>query len=85
MVAPRLEKDQVEFQERRITELVKERAPGKEIRFGEKAGMISFLIKDLATGTVLLGTSGEWEASVLADKSPNELWQLIRQLSNYRL
>jgi hypothetical protein len=80
-----LEKDPVEFQEKRITELLKERAPGKEIRFRERVGMISFLIKDLATGTVLLDTSGEWEPSVLADKSPDELWELIRHLSNHRL
>jgi hypothetical protein len=85
MVAPRLEKDHVEFQENRITQLAKERAPGKKIRFGERAGMISFLVKDLATGTVLLATSGEWEPSILADKSPDELWRLIRHLSNYRL
>jgi hypothetical protein len=36
MTAPRLEKDQVEFQEKRITELLKERAPGRKYDSGRE-------------------------------------------------
>ena len=77
--------DTYEFQKNRLEELLQNRAPGKEIRFGDQLGLISFVIKDTATGTVLVTGSGEWMPSFFADKSDDQVWKFIHHLSNGKL
>jgi hypothetical protein len=79
------DKDTYKFQTERLRKLVSDHAPGKEIRFGNQLGLISFRIIDPPTGTVLVEKSGEWVPSVLADKSDEQLWVMIRQFSNGKL
>jgi hypothetical protein len=79
------EEDTRKFQVARLTQLVRERAPGKEITFDDARTFIRFRITDPATGTELLEPKGEWEPSELADKSDDALWAMIRQFSNGKL
>jgi hypothetical protein len=79
------EEDTRKFQVARLIQLVRERAPGKEIAFDDARTFIRFRITDPATGTELLEPKGEWEPSELADKSDDVLWGMIHQFSNGKL
>jgi dihydrodipicolinate synthase/N-acetylneuraminate lyase len=82
---PMRPEDTRKFQTNRLNRLFSERASGKRIEFDEMRTFVRFRITDLANGVVLVASSGEWEASVLADKSDDELWRLIQQLSGGKL
>ena len=78
--------DTYEFQTDRLRKLVAERAAGKIISFDDAHPItVRFRIVDPATGIELVNADREWMPSELADKSPNQLWALIKQLSAGRL
>lgn len=79
------EQDTYEFQVERLRKLVSERAPGKETRFGGQLGLISFVIVDPPTGTMLVEFSGEWKPSAIHDMSDEQLWAMIKQYSTGKL
>lgn len=79
------EQDTYRFQTARLKKLLGERAPGKEISFDETRSLIHFRIVDPITGTELVKAHGEWIPSELADKSDDQLWAMIRHLSNGKL
>jgi dihydrodipicolinate synthase/N-acetylneuraminate lyase len=83
--SPMRPEDTSKFQVNRLDRLVSERASGKRIDFDEIRTFVRFRITDLAAGVVLVASSGEWEPSVLADKSNDELWRLIQHLSGGKL
>jgi hypothetical protein len=78
------QKDTFEFQAKRLHELFRTRAPGKEIRFRNRAGLLCLHVRDVATDTFLID-SGEWLPVTLADKSDDELWIWLQYLSGGKL
>lgn len=79
------EEDTYRFQTNRLKKLVSERAPRKEITFDETRTFVRFRIRDLVTGAELVEPRGDWLPSELADKSDDELWDLIQHLSAGKL
>jgi hypothetical protein len=76
------EKGSYRFQLERVTKLVAEEAPGREVQFGESQTMIQFRIMDPVIGIPLTESSGEWVPRELADKSDDWLRMFIRKLAN---
>jgi hypothetical protein len=82
-----LEKDSFAFQKARVTRICNELAPGKEVVFNNSRALINFYVRDtlLGTHTNLTEGSGDWVPSVLADKSDEELRDLIKRFSNGKI
>ena len=81
----RLARDTYNFQRERITRICDELAPGKKVEFDETTSFIKFRIRDEDLGINLTEPSGEWQPSVLGDKSDDWVRQFIKQLSNGKL
>lgn len=79
------EKDMYDFQKARLTRLVADLAPGKQIEFDENSSFIRFRVFDPVTRTVLSEISGEWIPSEAADKSDDWWRNFIRRLSNGKI
>ncbi len=82
---PLIDKDHYRFQRARIERIAQDMAPGAKVEFDEASTWLKFRIRDEATGTNLTEPSGEWEPSVLADKSDDWLRSYIRSLSNGKI
>ncbi len=78
-------KDDYHFQRARVQRIANELAPGKLVEFDETITWIKFRVTDPMTATVLTDASGEWEPSVLADKSDEWLRDYIKHLSKGKI
>lgn len=79
------DKDSYRFQRTRVVQICNELAPGKSVEFDETVTWIKFKITDPFTKARLTGDTGEWEPSVLADKSDDWLRAFIKQLGNGKI
>jgi hypothetical protein len=78
--------DTWEFQTAGLKKLLEERAPGKAITFDDNHKLtVRFLVLDSATGTNLVGSSGEWLPDKLSEMSDEKLWETVQHLSNGKL
>lgn len=80
-----IDKDDYRFQRARVQRVANELAPGKTVEFDEATPWIKFRIRDGATRTNLTAPSGEWEPSVLADKSDDWLRAFMKHLGNGKI
>jgi hypothetical protein len=68
------------FQKARLVSICNELVPGCQVRFATSR-FVNFYIRDTALGFNLTDASGDWVPSELADKSDEELRDLIRRFS----
>lgn len=78
-------KDDYYFQRARVERIANELAPRKSVEFDGTTTWIKFRVTDPVTATLLTEASGEWEPSVLADKSDEWLRDYIKHLSNGKI
>ena len=77
------DKDDYRVQRARVEEIVRELAPNAIVKFDpdKTPNWIRFRVEDSATRTILAVSSGDWDASEIADKSDDWLRQFIRDLA----
>ena len=80
-------KDDYRVQRARLERLVKELAPGCEVHFNPDSvpSYMRMRVDDPRTGAILLVSSGDWHISEIADKSDEELKNLLRTWSGGKL
>jgi hypothetical protein len=80
-------KDDYRIQQARLERLAKERAPGCEVHFDpdKVPAYVRMRVEDSATGAILIVSSGDWHISQIADKSDQEITQLLRAWSGGKL
>ena len=67
--------------------MANELAPGCEVHFDPErvSAYVRMRVDDPKTGTILMVSSGDWHVSVIADKSDEEVKQLLRAWSGGKL
>jgi len=73
-------KDDYRVQRARLERLAKELAPGCDVHFDPDhiPSFVRMRVDDSNTGAILMVSSGDWHVSEIADKSDDELKQLLR-------
>lgn len=71
-----------QYQRDRIVRIVSELEPGAVVEFDEASTMIRFRIRNPLLDINLTNASPHWLPSELADKSDDDLRQLIKNLTN---
>ena len=81
------EKDDYRVQQARLEKLAKELAPGCKVYFDPERvpTYVRMRVDDSTTGTILMVSSGDWHVTQIADKSDNEVKNLLRAWSGGRL
>ncbi len=81
------DKDDYQVQQARLERLAKELSPGCEVRFDpdKPPTWVRMRVDDPNTGTILMLSSGDWHVSEFADKTDNEIKQLMRAWSGGKL
>lgn len=81
------EKDDHRVQQARLKRLAGELAPGCEVHFdpGRVPSFVRMRVDDPTTGTILIVSSGDWHVSEIADKSDEEVKQLLKSWSGGKL
>jgi hypothetical protein len=77
--------EEYEEQCQRILHLVEALSPGKMVRFDPTSQRIRFTVRDPLTEAVLIQTSGELFPDDLAKKSDEEVSNLLKYLSGFRM
>lgn len=80
-------KDDYRVQQSRLERLAKELAPNCEVHFDPDSvpSYVRMRVDDPDTGAILLVSSGDWHVSEIADKSDDELKNLLRAWSGGKL
>ena len=80
-------KDDYRVQQARLERLVKELAPGCGVHFDPDRvpSFVRMRVDDPNTGAILMVSSGDWHISEIADKSDEEVKQLLRTWSGGKL
>ncbi len=81
------QKDNYQFQQARLERLAKELSPGCKVHFDpdKPPTWVRMRVDDPNTGTILMLSSGDWHVSEIADKTDDEIRQLMRSWSGGRL
>lgn len=79
--------DDYRVQRARLEQLAKELSPGCEVHFDPDRvpTYVRIRVDDPVTGAILLVSSGDWHVSEIADKSDDELKQLLKAWSGGKL
>lgn len=79
-------KDDYRVQQPRLERLAKELTPGCEVHFSpeENPMFLEMRVDHAETGAVLYISHGDWRYSQIADKSDEELKQLLRSWINWK-
>jgi hypothetical protein len=72
-------------QRTRVDRICRELVPGCEVRFSPSRNLVNFYVRDGFSGIHLTEGSGDWDPSELADKSDDELRDLVRRFSNGKI
>jgi hypothetical protein len=80
-------KDDFLVQQERLARLAKKLAPGCEIHFDPDRvpTFVRMRVDDPSTGAILIVSSGDWHVSEIADKSDNDITQLLKSWSGGKL
>jgi hypothetical protein len=81
------DKDDYRVQRRRIERLVAESEPAGMVHWDESRvpTFINLRVDHPLTGAILIVSAGDWHVSEIADKTDDELRQLLRAWSGGRL
>jgi hypothetical protein len=81
------DKDNYRIQQARLERLAKELAPGCDVYFDPDSPptWVRMRVDDPHTGAILMVTSGDWHLTVVADKTNDEIRQLMHSWSGGRL
>src|SRR5260370_13966839 len=76
-------KDDYRIQQARLERLAKELSPGCKVHFDpdKPPTWVRMRVDDPNTGTILMLSSGDWHVSEIADKTDDEIRQLMRSWS----
>jgi len=81
------QKDTYRFQQARLERLAKELSPDCEVHFDpdRPPTWVRMRVDDPNTGAILMVSSGDWHVTEIADKSDDEVKQLMRAWSGGKL
>jgi hypothetical protein len=81
------DKDNYRVQQARLERLAKELAPGCEVHFDpdKPPTWMRMRVDDPNTGAILMLSSGDWHVSEIADKTDDEIRQLMHSWSGGKL
>ncbi len=81
------DKDDYRFQRARLERLIAELAPGSVVKWNESRvpTWIRLRVDDPITGAILIVSSGDWHVSEIADKSDDQVRQLLKAWSGGKL
>jgi hypothetical protein len=81
------DKDDILVQQSRLERLTKELAPGCRVYFDPDRAptFIRMRADDPTTGAILVTSSGDWHVTEIADKSDDEVTQLLKSWSGGKL